>query len=164
MLTSVSKKNIAANAALCVLLIAIACAVPSASHLLNIPIYKANPMLALLLIGIALSKDWRVGLALAVLMPVASFLTTGMPDGGKAVCMVAEYAALTSVFFLTSQKLTHTLLSIFIATVAGKIVYYGMKLLILSPATLIGTEWWIQLTSVVVLCCLFAIVYRKRVW
>ena len=64
-------------------MLALACLIPAASHLLAVPLYRLNPMLALLLAGMLLGKDWRNGLLLAVLLPSVSCLVTGMPAAPK---------------------------------------------------------------------------------
>ena len=47
------------------------------------------------------------------------------------------------------------------AIVAGKMVYYAMKALVIAPAVLVGTEWWMQLGTVLVWGGLFALLYRR---
>ena len=72
------------------LLTAAACFIPTASHLLALPLYMLNPMLALLLAGMLLGRDWRGALVLALLMPLVSSIVTGMPSTGKMFCMTVK--------------------------------------------------------------------------
>ena len=153
-------KTLARNAALDAVLVTMACLVPAASHLLEAPLYMLNPMLALLLAGMLVGKDWRNALVLAVLLPLASCLLTGMPSVGKAVCMMAELATVAGVFSLLTAK-WRTLPAVLAAVVAGKAVYYGLKAVVVAPAVLVGTAWWMQLGTVLVWCGLFALLYRK---
>lgn len=154
-----STKTIAGIAIADILLLAAACTVPALSHALALPLYVFNPMLALLLAGILLGRDWRNGLALAVLMPLLSCILVGMPTAPKMLCMMAELATVAVVFGLL-QRSWKALPAVFAAVLAGKVVYYAIKALVLAPAVLVSTAWYIQLGSVVLWCTLFALVHK----
>lgn len=141
-------------------LVTLACLVPAASHLFAVPLYVANPMLALLLAGMLFGRDWRNALVLAVLMPLVSCLLTGMPAAGKMVCMMAELATVATMFGLLSRR-WKVLPAVLVSVVAAKGVYYGLKAMVLAPAVLVGTEWWMQLAAVVLWSGLFAMLYKK---
>lgn len=147
-------------AALDMILVGAACLIPAMSHLFAAPLYVLNPMLALLLVGILLGRDWRNALVLAVLMPLVSCLLAGMPAAPKMVCMVAELLTVAGLFHLLSQR-WNVALSVFFAILAGKAVYYALKMLILAPAVLVSTEWWMQLGTIVVWGGLFAMLYKR---
>ena len=153
-------KTLTHFAVLDTLLVVAACFVPAASHLFAAPLYMLNPMLALMLAGILVGRDWRNALVLAVLMPLVSCLVVGMPTAPKMACMMGELAVVAGLFHLFEYRLG-AVLSVFAAIVAGKVVYYAMKALILAPATLVGTEWWIQLMAVALWGGLFAMVYNR---
>ena len=142
-------------------LLTMVCLIPAASHLLSIPLYMLNPMLALLLTGVLVGKDWRNALLLAVLLPLTSSLLTGMPVAGKMVCMMAEMVTIVGLFTLLSKRWS-TLPAVLIAILAGKAVYYGLKAIVIAPAVLVGTAWWLQLGTVLVWGGLFALLYRKK--
>lgn len=141
-------------------LLAFACLIPAASHALALPLYMLNPMLVLLLAGVLLHRDWRHALVLAVLLPVVSCLVVGMPTAAKAVCMVAELATVAVMFGWLQRKWV-VWPAVMTAIVAGKVVYYLLKAVVLAPAVLVGTEWWIQLGTVVLWGGLFALLYKK---
>lgn len=141
-------------------LVTLACLVPAASHLFAVPLYVANPMLALLLAGMLFGRDWRNALVLAVLMPLVSCLLTGMPAAGKMVCMMAELATVATMFGVLSRR-WKVLPAVLVSVVAAKGVYYGLKAMVLAPAVLVGTEWWMQLGAVVLWSGLFAMLYKK---
>lgn len=141
-------------------LVTLACLVPAASHLFAVPLYVANPMLALLLAGMLFGRDWRNALVLAVLMPLMSCLLTGMPAAGKMVCMMAELATVATMFGVLSRR-WKVLPAVLVSVVAAKGVYYGLKAMVLAPAVLVGTEWWMQLGAVVLWGGLFAMLYKK---
>ena len=142
------------------LIVAAACMIPAVSHLFAVPLYMLNPMLALLLAGIVLGNDWRNALVLAVLMPLASCLLTGMPAAPKMVCMVAELATVAVLFGALSRR-WKVLPAVLVSVLAAKGVYYALKAVVLAPAVLVGTEWWLQLAAVVLWGGLFAMLYKR---
>ena len=142
-------------------LLGVACLVPSVSHLLALPLYMLNPMLALLLVGLLIGRDWRNALVLAVLMPLVSSLVTGMPAAPKMVCMMAELATVATMFGWLQRKWA-VLPAVLTAVLAGKVVYYALKAVVIAPAVLVGTAWWMQLGAVVLWCGLFTLVYKSR--
>lgn len=147
-------------AALDAVLLTVACLVPAVSHLLAVPLYMLNPMLALLLAALLLGRDWRNGLAMAVLLPAVSCLLTGMPTAPKMLCMMAELATVAALFSWLKSKWS-VLPAVLVAIVSGKVVYYGLKAALLAPAVLIGTAWWMQLGAVIVWGGLFALLYKR---
>ena len=142
-------------------LLGAACLVPAVSHLLALPLYMLNPMLALLLAGLLIGRDWRNALVLAVLMPLVSCLVTGMPAAPKMVCMMAELATVATMFGWLQRKWA-VLPAVLTAVLAGKAVYYALKAVVIAPAVLVGTAWWMQLGAVVLWCGLFTLVYKSR--
>ena len=142
-------------------LLGVACLVPSVSHLLALPLYMLNPMLALLLVGLLIGRDWRNAIVLAVLMPLVSCLVTGMPAAPKMVCMMAELATVATMFGWLQRKWA-VLPAVLTAVLAGKAVYYALKAVVIAPAVLVGTAWWMQLGAVVLWCGLFTLVYKSR--
>ena len=141
-------------------LIAAACLIPAVSHLTALPLYMLNPMLALLLVGMLLGKDWRNALVLAVLMPAVSCLVVGMPTAAKMVCMMAELVTVAGLFHLLSRRLA-VLPAVLVSVMAAKVVYYALKAVVIAPAVLIGTAWWMQLGAVVLWGGLFAALYKR---
>ena len=141
-------------------LVTLACLVPAASHLFAVPLYVANPMLALLLAGMLFGRDWRNALVLAVLMPLVSCLLTGMPAAGKMVCMMAELATVATMFGVLSRR-WKVLPAVLVSVLAAKVVYYALKAVVVAPVVLVGTEWWMQLAAVLLWGGLFAMLYRK---
>ena len=93
-------------------------------------------------------------------MPLASFLLTGIPAAPKMVCMMAELATVAGVFHLLSRRWT-VLPAVLVSILAAKGVYYAMKAIILAPAVLVGTAWWMQLGALLVWGGLFAMLYKK---
>ena len=96
-------RKVTTLAGLDAVLLAAACLIPAASHVLAFPLYMLNPMLALLLVGILMGRNWRNAMVLAVLMPLVSSLVVGMPEAPKMVCMMAELAVVAGGFFLLAR-------------------------------------------------------------
>ncbi|MBR4177438.1 MAG: hypothetical protein IKQ53_08565 [Bacteroidales bacterium] len=141
-------------------LLAFICAVPALSHVFAIPFYKLNPMAMCLLAGMLLVRWKGNGYLLAVLLPVVSMLLSGMPVPAVCVCMVAELLSVVGVYDLLERR-AGAFVSILAALLSGKVVFYLLKALLVSPAVLIGTNVWLQLAVVVVLGTLFAL-FRRR--
>ncbi len=143
-------------------LLTVACLVPVASHALALPLYMLNPMLAILLAGMLVGRDWRNSLVLAVLLPAVSCLVVGMPAAEKMVCMMAELATVAGLFGWLKGRMG-AVFAVFAAIVAGKLVYYGLKVVVMAPAVLVGTDWKVQLLAVLLWGGLFAMLYNKGV-
>ena len=157
---NVKTKTVAGYVVADVALVGAACMVPAVSHALALPLYMMNPMLALLLAGMLVRRDWRNGLLLAVLMPLVSCLAVGMPAADKMVCMMAELATVAAVFGWLQRRWS-VLPAVLVAVLAAKGVYYGLKALIVAPAVLVGTDWMVQLGAVLLWAGLFAMLYKK---
>ena len=159
-MVNVKTKTVAGKVVADVALVGAACMVPAVSHALALPLYMMNPMLALLLAGMLVRRDWRNGLLLAVLMPLVSCLAVGMPAADKMVCMMAELATVAAVFGWLQRRWS-ALPAVLVAVLAAKGVYYGLKALIVAPAVLVGTDWMVQLGAVLLWAGLFAMLYKK---
>lgn len=146
-------------------LLTVACLVPTASHLLAWPLYQLNPMLLMLLASLLLVRDRRNAYLMAVLLPMVSMLAVGMPTPLKALCMSAEFS---TVVFLSGRmqswntKFLTSFGSMVLAIMGGKCVYYLLKVLILTPAMLVTTPLWIQGLSVLGTALIFAALRRKE--
>ena len=140
-------------------LVAMACLIPAASHMVALPLYMLNPMLALLLAGMLIGRDWRNSLVLAVLMPLVSCLLTGMPAADKMVCMMAELATVAGMYAWL-QRHWAVLPAVLMSIVAAKVVYYALKAVVVAPAMLVGTDWKVQLGAVLLWGGLFAVLRK----
>lgn len=147
-------------------LLATACLIPSVSHLLTWSVYKLNPMLMVLAAGMLLTADKWNSYLLAVAVPFTTCLVAGMPSPLGALCMVFEYATVVAMFGFLSQhhkaKTSPAVFAMFIgAVLAGKVVYYISKLLILHPAQLVSTSIVWQLVSMAAIAAVFATLWHK---
>lgn len=152
------------------LLITAALILPAASHLMALPLYRFNPMLLLLVVGMGFSAElprqgqMLNGLLLALLMPLLSALLVGMPSPLKALCMCAELATVVALFCWL-PKSSNTLLKIgrvVVALMSGKLMFYGLKALLLSPAVLVTTPVALQLVSLLSAMVIYLVLTRKK--
>ena len=141
-----------------VALLTAACLIPAASHLTQVRLFLFNPMMALLLAGMLLGRDWRNALVLAVLMPVVSCLLTGMPTAAKAVCMAAQLVTIAAMFGWLKRKWA-VLPAVLTAIVAGTTVYYGLKLLLMG--VLFSSNSLMLAAASLLWGLLFAMLYKK---
>ena len=149
------------------LVVAMGCFIPTASHLLSFPLYKLNPMLAILLAGMLMGtrmfeerNNLYNALLLAVLMPIVSCWLTGMPAVSKMACMLVELAIVVGLFAWLSHR-WGVFPAILTAIFVGKVIYYVLKYVILDPVVLVETEWWLQLSMMIVWGGLFSLLYKK---
>lgn len=159
--TAISKTTIVLHTvAIDFLLLTVACLIPAASHSFSLPIYQLNPMYICLLAGMALVSDRRNSVLLAILLPVVTMLVVGMPTPLKSVCIVAELLTLVCSYTLFSRYMKR-FTAILSAMLCGKVVFYLLKVLLLSPAVIIGTNIWLQLSTVLIYALLFAALPSK---
>lgn len=146
-------------------IVLLACMVPAMSHLSALPLYQFNPMLWMMLLSMLLVHDRRNAFVMALLLPMVSCMVSGMPSLDKAICMVAELEVVAvMVAYVASRKSGWSLFGLTVAAVvAGKLVYYAAKALLISSVSLIGTPVAVQLLAAVAASALFAFFLSKRV-
>ena len=141
------------------LLLCFICVIPALFHMTSLPLYKLNPMTMCLLVGILLVRDRRNGYLLAVLLPLVSMLVSGMPVPMKALCMVPELLSIVFVYGVLERRIG-VFGAVLSALLAGKIVYYALKAVLVSPLVLVGTNIWLQVVTVLMYGGLFALVKK----
>ena len=129
-------------------LMAGACLIPAASHLLALPLHHLDPMrwllLGALLIGLKENNLMHNGLLMAVLLPLMSAMVVGMPTLAKALVMVAELVTNVALFSLLTQGGRQLMGSgkvfaaMLLSLLGAKCVYYGLKALCLTTGLLDG--------------------------
>ncbi|MCR4659055.1 MAG: hypothetical protein K5650_02030 [Bacteroidales bacterium] len=159
-ISAVNRDSALRDGAMVALLTGTACLIPALSHLIALPLSALNPMLLLLVTGVALIRDRRFGYALAIAMPLLACLITGMPTPLKAVCMVAEFSTVVLLLTLLGSRWSAAPTAV-VSIIGGKVVYYAIKAAILSPAVLVGTPWGWQAISIFLSCAVFCILSNK---
>ena len=156
--TNVKSRSLWQLALIDAVLLTVACLIPAASHLTQARLFLLNPMMALLLAGMLLGRDWRNALLLAVLMPAVSCLLVGMPVAAKAVCMAAQFATVAGVFGLLERR-WKALPAVLVAIIAGTIVYYGLKLILMG--VLFSPNSLMLAAASLVWALLFALLWKR---
>lgn len=156
--TATRTKSLWQLALLDAVLLTAACLIPAVSHITQVRLFLFNPMLALLLTGMLLGRDWRNALLLAVMMPVVSCLLVGMPTAAKAVCMVAQYVTVAAMFGWLQRKWA-VLPAVLVAMLSGTTMYYGLKVL-LTGMLFSGNSLMLAAASLL-WALLFALLYNK---
>ncbi|MEE9190627.1 MAG: hypothetical protein V3U16_07645 [Candidatus Neomarinimicrobiota bacterium] len=103
--------------------------VPTVSHLINIPLYKLNPMHWIIYV-FCLSQTRRNGsiLVLSIALPLVSFLTTGHPVLFKAILMGVELFLYGAIFHILYQSRNKGMFNAFIISkLIGITIYYTGK-------------------------------------
>lgn len=147
-------------------LLTVACLIPSLSHLLAFPLYKLNPMLLVMMGGMLLvDSRWNAYL-MALLVPWVTCLAVGMPSVSGALCMTLEFAMVVTVVTLLAPHVGRRfwgLLALALgAILAGKVVYYTAKWLLINPDQLVTTSPAVQAVSVLAIAVLFALVAARK--
>ena len=161
---NIKQQSLARTALIDATLVATACLIPAVSHLLTLPLYKLNPMLMVIAAGLLLTRSRWNAYLLALVVPFATCLLAGMPTPLGALCMVCEYTVLVTVFNITGSRTGFWGMfgSILAAVVAGKVVYYFAKWLLLQPYQLIGTSIVWQIVSMLAISAAFAFLWCKK--
>jgi len=153
------------TALLDVLLCSVAVAVPTLSHAAAFPLYLFDPMRLLVFAAILFSARGNA-LALALALPLLSWLTGGHPVFPKFVLIQGELALNVIVFHALWRRWGRFLPAAALSVVAAKGVYYMAKFLLLRAAlldgSLVATAWIHQFVTLSVILIAGGLVFRGR--
>jgi hypothetical protein len=107
--------------------------VPAASHLFKIPIYYIEPMRIMLVLALLYSSRWNA-FALAIVLPLFSFLLSGHPAPIKMMIIMAELLINAWLFLFFYQKSGKAFLSSVGSIIISKAFCYAMYLTVFSMA------------------------------
>ena len=107
--------------------------VPAASHLFKIPVYYIEPMRVMLVLALLYSSRWNA-YALAIVLPLFSYLVSGHPAPLKMMIIMAELVFNAWLFLLFYQKTRKSFLSAFGSIILSKVFCYAMYLVVFSTA------------------------------
>lgn len=107
--------------------------VPAASHLFKIPVYYIEPMRIMLVLALLYSSRWNA-YALAIVLPLFSFLVSGHPAPLKMMIIITELVLNAWLFLLFYRNTKMPFLSTFGSIVISKIFCYAMYLIFFSMA------------------------------
>lgn len=137
---------------------------PAVSHSMSMPLYLFDPMRLIVLMGFMIYRNKWNSCALAVTLPLVSFLLSGHPVAIKNGLIAVEL--LTNVMLLSFMmgKRVNATVSLVTSIVASKCVYYALKFGVISVgllnAELVATDWVYQVI-VVAFVCLAWFVWEK---
>jgi len=107
--------------------------VPAASHLFKIPVYYIEPMRVMLVLALLYSSRWNA-YALAIVLPLFSFLVSGHPAPLKMMIIMAELVLNAWLFLYFYQKTRKSFLSAFGSIIISKVFCYATYLAAFSMA------------------------------
>ena len=107
--------------------------VPAASHLFKIPIYYIEPMRIMLVLALLYSSRWNA-YALAIVLPLFSFMVSGHPAPIKMMIIMAELLVNAWLFLYFYKKSGKPFLSAFGSIIISKVLCYSMYLIVFSMA------------------------------
>ncbi len=147
------------SAAIAVILLA-----PALAHLLSFPVFYLEPMRIMLVLALV-HTNRKNAYALAVALPIISFVVSGHPVFFKAGLMSAEFALNVFLFFELSKRFKNVFGAVFFSIILSKIGYYIVKVFMLNYALfsspLISIPVWIQLVTAS-LFALYAMMVLKK--
>jgi hypothetical protein len=115
--------------------------IPTISHLISLPLYKANPMHWIIYL-FCLSNTRKISsiTILAITLPMFSLLTTGHPALPKAGLIGMELCIYGSIFNLLYHNRYLGLFGAYIfSKTIGIVIYYATKLIFLRSGVLTGS-------------------------
>jgi len=107
--------------------------VPAASHLFKIPVYFIEPMRIMLVLALLFTSRANA-YALAIVLPLFSFLISGHPAPIKMMIIMAELALNVWLFLYFYQKTSRSFLSAFGSILISKLFCYGVYFIVFSMA------------------------------
>jgi hypothetical protein len=107
--------------------------VPAASHLFKIPVYYIEPMRVMLILALLYSSRWNA-YALAVALPLFSYLVSGHPAPMKMMIIMVELALNAWLFLYFYRKTRRSFLSAFSSIIISKVFCYTMYLAVFPLA------------------------------
>lgn len=146
--------------------------VPTLSHITSLPFYFFEPMRIMLFISILYLPIRSNAYFLALSLPIFSFFVSGHPTIPKNVLISIELITNVFIFILLQTKLQNWKIKykmftlIFISIFVSKVVYYGLKSLLISLGVLkmeiISTGIGSQFLLMSIISLLFSIGLKKK--
>jgi hypothetical protein len=114
-----------------VLALAVICLVPALSHMSGIPVYFIEPMRVMLIVAMLASHRTNA-YALAIILPLTSFLVSGHPEPVKMMIIMAELTLNTWLFYQLINRTAKPFLSMVTAIAGSKIFCYALYWVVFS--------------------------------
>lgn len=121
--------------------------VPALSHMLALPVYFIEPMRLVLILAMV-HTNRRNAYLIALTLPLFSFLVSAHPAFYKMGLISLELVLNVWLFYFIADRMKNKFVSMTLAIIGSKLVYYLMKYLFISvvliEGSLISTPIWFQ--------------------
>ena len=160
----VKNKNIITTVLIDLLALIFIYFVPAVSHLLNFPLYYADPMRIALFSVLIFTKKENVYL-MALTIPIFSFLMSGHPVFPKFILVSLELFINIFLIFRLFRIINNKYLLVFVTLLFSKSIYYLLKYLLIKIALLdselVSTPLYIQAIVMAVFSLILAITLKN---
>jgi hypothetical protein len=149
-----------------IVLISIAYILPVLAHRAAFPLYRLEPVRAVVLVGLLWTANRKNAVLLALTVPLFTFWLAGHPVMPKGLLIAAELLVNVLFFVWMERKVRSLFLCMLFSILVSKAVYYLLKWLLVSsllPAQpLVGTGLGVQLAVAVGMSLCFALLAERR--
>ncbi len=136
--------------------------IPAISHLLNFPLYLADPMRIMLIISLAHTSK-RNSYFIALSLPLFSLLISSHPSFYKMILISSELMLNIFLFYTFTEKIKNTFTALMLSIIISKTIYYSCKFLLINlsllNAGLVSTPIYLQILTSIMLG-----IYFHRFW
>lgn len=153
---SIDRKQVLSTGLLDMLALLFVYFVPTISHLFNYPLYILEPMRIMVILAMAHTHRKNVYL-LALTLPIFSFLVSAHPHLLKSILISFELLLNVWVFYFLFKRTKNAFASVLVSVGFSKLVYYGIKFLLISALLIEGSLVSTPLTMQLVMTLVFAI-------
>lgn len=108
---------------------------PAMAHLLSFPVFYVEPMRIMLVLALV-HTNRKNAYALAVALPLFSFIFSAHPHFINALIMSAELALNVFLFYELSKQFKNAFASVFLSIVISKIGYYAVTISLVQLAVI----------------------------
>jgi hypothetical protein len=139
--------------------------IPAISHLIGFPLYLIEPMRIMLILAIAHTSQ-RNAYLLALTLPLFSFVISAHPSFLKMLLITAELVLNVWLFYFILKIARNHFAAMFSSIIISKVIYYGVKLLLISfvliSGGLVSTPLYFQLITSLVFSGYVFLIFRYR--
>ena len=109
--------------------------IPTLSHIFNFPVYYLDPM-RLMVFLVIIHTNKKNSYIIAATLPLVSFIASSHPVFIKSLTMSVELLLNVWLYYELSKMFKNKFLPAALSIFVSKVVYYGVKYLLVSAALL----------------------------
>ena len=162
---SIDRKQVLSAGLLDLLALLFVYFVPTISHLFNYPLYVLEPMRIMVILALAHTHKKNVYL-LALTLPIFSFLVSAHPHLLKSILISFELILNVWFFYFLLKRTKNAFASVLVSVGISKLVYYGIKFLLISAllieGSLVSTPLTIQMAMTLVFAIYLSIFFKNK--